>query len=387
VDLVHFTILRPPEKQDGTPIDQLSLIAFPTRELFVDKINEFDLIVFDRYRRRGVLPVLYYDYIAQYVEDGGALLIAAGPEHAGFDSIATTPLAPVLPAAPTGGVTEVGFYPRLSEDGERHPVTRGLAGGGSEPPQWGRWFRTVDVEQPQGDVVLDGPNGAPLLVLNRAGEGRVAMLLSDHGWLWSRGFEGGGPHVDLYRRIAHWLMREPALDEEALTARTEGRVLTVERQSMADEAPPARITLPSGAVEDITLENLGNGIFRAELRLDETGLVSVENGDLSALAHVGAVDAPEFRGTVSTTERLAALADETNGAVRRVIDDAGNLTLPSILPVRGNVRDGGGSDRMALRMTGDTVLRGVDRYPLFAGFLGLAVLILALGSTWYREGR
>ena len=57
VDLVHFTILRPPEKQDGTPINELSLIAFPTRELFQQKINDFQLIIFDRYARQGVLPV------------------------------------------------------------------------------------------------------------------------------------------------------------------------------------------------------------------------------------------------------------------------------------------------------------------------------------------
>ena len=130
VDLVHFTILRPPEKQDGTPINELSLIAFPTRELFVEKIEDFDLIIFDRYQHRGVLPILYYDYIAQYVEKGGALLIAAGPEHAGQDSIAMTPLASVLPAQPTGQVHQSAFYPRLSEAGKKHPVTRGLEGSG-----------------------------------------------------------------------------------------------------------------------------------------------------------------------------------------------------------------------------------------------------------------
>ncbi len=117
VDLVHFTILRPPEKQDGTPINELSLIAFPTRELFVEKIKEFDLIIFDRYQHRGVLPIIYYDNIAQYVENGGALLIAAGPEHAGPDSIASTPLSAVLPANPTGTMDEKAFYPRLTDEG------------------------------------------------------------------------------------------------------------------------------------------------------------------------------------------------------------------------------------------------------------------------------
>jgi hypothetical protein len=234
-----FHHLRPPEKQDGTPISELSLIAFPTRELFVEKIDEFDLIIFDRYQNRGVLPVLYYDYIARYVEDGGALLVAAGPELAGVESIAETPLAPALPAVPTGAVTEAGYYPRLSDNGRRHPVTRTLPGALSEPPDWGRWFRTVGVGDTAGDVVMRGAANEPLLVLNRYGEGRVAMLLSDHGWLWARGFEGGGPHVALYRRIAHWLMKEPSLEEEALRATANGRTLVIERQTMSDVTDPA----------------------------------------------------------------------------------------------------------------------------------------------------
>ncbi|RWF87311.1 MAG: hypothetical protein EOQ45_33490, partial [Mesorhizobium sp.] len=204
VDLVHFTILRPPEKQDGTPINELSLIAFPTRELFVEKIKDFDLIIFDRYQHRDVLPILYYDYIAEYVEKGGALLIAAGPEYAGESSIARTPLMSALPAMPTGEVVDKAFYPRLTELGQRHPVT----------PHWSRWFRTIGVENPEGEAVMKGADDRPLLLLDRKGEGRVGMFLSDQGWLWARGFEGGGPHVQLYRRIAHWLMKEPELEEE-----------------------------------------------------------------------------------------------------------------------------------------------------------------------------
>jgi len=301
VDLVHFTILRPPEKQDGTPISELSLIAFPTRELFVEKVDEFDLIIFDRYQNRGVLPVLYYDYIARYVEDGGAMLVAAGPEFSGIETIADTPLAPALPAVPTGSVTDAGYYPRLSDNGKRHPVTRSLPGGANEPPGWGRWFRTVGVGDTIGDVVMNGADNEPLLVLNRYGEGRVAMLLSDHGWLWARGFEGGGPHVALYRRIAHWLMKEPSLEEEALRATANGRTLVVERQTMADTTEPATVTLPSGETREIILAPADEGLFRSELVLDQPGLVEVTSGDLRALAHVGAVNAPEFRATVSTT--------------------------------------------------------------------------------------
>jgi len=384
VDLVHFTILRPPEKQDGTPIDELSLIAFPTRELFVEKINEFDLIVFDRYQRRGVLPVLYYDYITQYVEAGGALLIAVGPEHAGRDSIANTPLAPVLPAVPTGGVNEVGFYPRLTDTGRKHPVTRDLPGGGVEPPEWGRWFRAVEVDAPQDNTILEGPDGMPLLILTRTGEGRVAMLMSDHGWLWARGFEGGGPHVALYRHIAHWLMKEPALEEEALTASSRGNMLTINRQTMQDTVPAARLTTPTGEEILVDLTRTEDGLFEAEVPVEENGLFEIDNGDMRTLVHVGAVNAPEFAATVSTTETLAPLAGETGGTVMR-LSDGGGIDLPSILPVRGQPR--GGGDRLLLSVTEETELRGVDRLQLFSGFFGLALLFLALGSMWYREGR
>lgn len=385
VDLVHFTILRPPEKQDGTPIDELSLIAFPTRELFVEKINEFDLIVFDRYQRRGVLPVLYYDYITQYVEGGGALLIAAGPEHAGRDSIANTPLAPVLPAEPTGGITDGGFYPRLSDTGRKHPVTRNLPGGDSEPPQWGRWFRAVDVNAPPDETVLQGPDEAPLLILNRTGEGRVAMLMSDHGWLWARGFEGGGPHVALYRRIAHWLMKEPALEEEALNVTSRGNMLTISRQTMDDTVPPVILSTPGGETITVELSKTEDGLFEAEVPVDENGLFEIENGAMRALAHVGAVNAPEFAATISTTEKLEPLSNETGGTVRRVSADGQTVALPPILPVRGLPR--GSSDRLLLSMTQETELKGVNRIQLFGGFFGLALLFLVLGSTWYREGR
>ncbi|MEZ2130518.1 MULTISPECIES: hypothetical protein [unclassified Sinorhizobium] len=386
VDLVHFTILRPPEKQDGTPINELSLIAFPTRELFVDRINDFDLIIFDRYQHRGVLPILYYDYIAQYVQNGGALLIAAGPEHAGEDSIALTPLSAVLPAAPTGRMIDKAFYPRLSEEGRKHPVTRGLDGSGSEPPHWGRWFRSVDVDPPQGQTVMVGADNSPLLVLNRAGQGRVAMLLSDQGWLWARGFEGGGPHVALYRRIAHWLMKEPALEEEALTARASGRTLEITRQTLGDNPGQATVKYPSGKTETLPLTPSEPGLYRAEKRMDEIGLFEISNGNLSTLVHVGAVDAPEFKAMISTPDLLKPIADKTRGLVTRVANTAGNISVPSILPVRGPVRITD-DRRMTIRMTDETVLKGINTLPLFAGFAGVAALLFAFAAMWWREGR
>ncbi len=385
VDLVHFTILRPPEKQDGTPINELSLIAFPTRELFVERINDFDLIIFDRYQHRDVLPILYYDYIAEYVEQGGALLIAAGPEYAGEQSISRTPLMAALPAMPTGQVVDKAFFPRLTDTGQKHPVTRGLEGSAQEPPHWSRWFRQIAVQDVEGQAVLKGADDMPLLLLDRKGEGRVGMFLSDQGWLWARGFEGGGPHVSLYRRIAHWLMKEPELEEERLTADGQGMTLNVRRQTMADGAEPARIITPSGATRDLALTQTQPGIFSGSLETDEIGLYQVANGDLTALAHVGPVNAPEFADTISTTSILQPLADATGGSVRRIAEN-GAVDLPGLVPVRAGA-NADGNDWIGLKTTNESVLKSVDRTPLFAGFFGLALLLLALGGMWYREGR
>lgn len=389
VDLVHFTILRPPEKQDGTPINELSLIAFPTRELFVEKIKDFDLIIFDRYQHRDVLPILYYDYISEYVEKGGALLIAAGPEYAGESSIARTPLMSALPAMPTGEVVDKAFYPRLTELGQRHPVTRGLDGSATEPPHWSRWFRTIGVQNPEGAVVMKGADNRPLLLLDRKGEGRVGMLLSDQGWLWARGFEGGGPHVQLYRRIAHWLMKEPELEEERLTADGRGMVLEIRRQTMADDPGPAQIITPSGKTLTVKLEKSEPGVFLGSVETSEIGLYQVANGDLTALAHVGPVNAPEFADVISTESRLKAPAEATGGSVRRLASSAAlgsDVTPPSIVPVR-SAGAASGNDWIGLRTTDDSVLKAVSRVPLFGGFLGLGLLLLAMGSMWYREGR
>ncbi|AZV20494.1 hypothetical protein [Mesorhizobium sp. M7A.F.Ce.TU.012.03.2.1] len=389
VDLVHFTILRPPEKQDGTPINELSLIAFPTRELFVEKIKDFDLIIFDRYQHRDVLPILYYDYISEYVEKGGALLIAAGPEYAGESSIARTPLMSALPAMPTGEVVDKAFYPRLTELGQRHPVTRGLDGSATEPPHWSRWFRTIGVQNPEGAVVMKGADNRPLLLLDRKGEGRVGMLLSDQGWLWARGFEGGGPHVQLYRRIAHWLMKEPELEEERLTADGRGMVLEIRRQTMADDPSPAQIITPSGKTLTVKLEKSEPGVFLGSVETSEVGLYQVANGDLTALAHVGPVNAPEFADVISTESRLKAPAEATGGSVRRLASSTAlgsDVTLPSIVPVR-SAGAASGNDWIGLRTTDDSVLKAVSRVPLFGGFLGLGLLLLAMGSMWYREGR
>jgi hypothetical protein len=384
VDLVHFTILRPPEKQDGTPINELSLIAFPTRELFQQRINDFQLIIFDRYARQGVLPIAYFDNIARYVRNGGAVLVSAGPDYASTTSIWRTPLDSVLPAEPVG-VTEKPYYAHLSDAGKRHPVTRGLEGSASEPPHWSRFFRTVDTRNATTPPVMTGADGKPLLLLARYGEGRVALLLSDHIWLWARGYEGGGPHLDLLRRMSHWLMKQPDLDEEALRLQVRGHDLIVLRQTMADSVTPVTVTSPSGATQELTLNAGDPGSWQATIPANELGLWQATDGTLKALINVGPTNPKEFSEVTSTIETLKPLAQATGGDARRVVDGS-SVELPRIVPVRASsVFRGDGW--MGVKMRDASVVRGVGVLPMFAGLIGLLLLLGAFAATWLREGR
>ena len=385
VDLVHFTILRPPEKQDGTPINELSLIAFPTRELFQQKISEFQLIIFDRYARQGVLPLIYFDNIAKYVQEGGAVMVAAGPDYASPTSIWRTPLDEVLPAEPSGDVTEEPFFARLTQAGERHPVTRGLQGSDTNPPHWSQWFRLVNIKRSSGTSVMDGPDGKPLLVLAREGKGRVALLLSDHIWLWARDYEGGGPHLDLLRRLSHWLMKQPELEEEALRLKVQGRTITVERQTMSDSVSAVTLTAPTGAARILALRPDGPGIWHSSVEANELGLWRATDGKLTALANVGPANPREFQEVTSTTDVLRKLAQATGGEARR-LDEGRGLTMPRVVPVR-TATAFQGDDWIGLKMRDTSVVRGIGVLPVFSGLLGLLLLIGSLAATWAREGR
>jgi hypothetical protein len=385
VDLVHFTILRPPEKQDGTLINELSLIAFPTRELFQQKISEFQLIIFDRYARQGVLPLIYFDNIAKYVQDGGAVMVAAGPDYASPTSIWRTPLDEVLPAEPSGDVTEEPFFARLTQAGERHPVTRGLRGSDTNPPHWSHWFRLVNVKRSTGTSVMDGPDGKPLLVLAREGKGRVALLLSDHIWLWARDYEGGGPHLDLLRRLSHWLMKQPELEEEALRLKVQGRTITVERQTMGDSVNAVTLTSPTGGSRTLMLQPDSPGLWHAAVDTNELGLWRATDGKLTALANVGPANPREFQEVTSTTDVLQKLTEATGGNARR-LDEGRGLTMPRVVPVR-TATAFQGSDWIGLKMRDASVVRGIGVLPVFSGLLGLLLLIGSLAATWAREGR
>jgi len=377
VDLVHFTILRPPEKQDGVPVNELSLIAFPTRELFMDKIDDFDLIIFDRYKRRGILPALYLDNVANYIRQGGAVLVAAGPDFASADSIFRSPLGSVLPATPTARVLEDPYLPQVTDLGKRHPVTVDLPGNGD----WGRWLRQIDVADPQGHVVMEGIDGRPLLVLDRVEEGRVALLASDHAWLWSRGYEGGGPQLELLRRLAHWMMKEPELEEEALTATAEGQNMRILRRTLGETVAPVTVTDPAGNSSEVTMTQIAPGTFEGNFQGPEIGLYRLANGEQDAVIGLGPAAPREFVETIASEEALQPVVSALRGGVARIEDG-----VPRLRNVRAG-RPAAGRGWVGLTPRGAYETLDVRQTPILPPWLVLILATALITAGWLREGR
>ena len=377
VDLVHFTILRPPTKQDATPITELSLIPFPVDELFEKKLADFDLLVLDRYVVRGVLRPKYLNNVARFIDGGGALLVAAGPELAGPRGLGATRLAELLPARPSGGVVEGAFRPRLTEAGGRHPVTE----LGADQETWGRWFRRLEVEVKRGTALMEDDGGRPLLVLDELGKGRVALLLSDHLWLWARGFDGGGPHIETVRRLAHWLMREPELEAEALTARVRQGRIEIERRTLARRGAPVTVVSPSGKTRRVVLEDAGHGRWQRDIAADEVGLWRIEGGDRTALATAPPADPLEASETTATAEHLTPITAKTGGSVSWLSEGIPNLRR--VAPDR----TASGRDWIGLVKNRAEAVTGLAQRPVLPAPLLLGLALVALIGAWWQEAR
>ena len=384
VDLVHFTILRTPQKDDFTPVRELSLIVFPMRELFEQKLKEFDLIIFDRYESGNLITRDYFRNIAEYVKGGGAMLVSVGPVFATQRSLYRTPLGAVLPSAPTGDVLETGFKPKVTDIGQRHPVTANLpqAGDPGKEPEWGRWFRLVTSKAERGNTVLAGAEERPLVVLDRVGEGRVAQMMSDHLWLWNRGIDGGGPQPELVRRVAHWLMKEPDLEEEALRATAVGGRIEVSRRTLATTFGPVTMTAPGGETRTLQPRQTAPGLGIAIVDVDKPGLYRFEDGTLRTVAAVGSPDPLEFSDVRATDAKLKPLVEASSGGLMWLSDNA----EPDIRTVRPG-RAAAGSDWIGLRRNEGYTVAGINQLPLLPGILVALAFLLAIGSAWWREGR
>lgn len=380
VDLVHFTILREPDKLDSTPQRELSLIAFPFRELFEFKLYDFDLIIFDRYRLNYILPTYYFANIARYVKEGGALLEASGPAFSTEFSIYNTELNEILPGKPTGQVRENPYKPHLTTIGLNHPVTMDFQ---NMEANWGSWLRQVSITPTDGDVVMAGEGEQPLMVLSRVGKGRVAQIASDQIWLWSRGYDGGGPHRELLRRTAHWLMKEPELDENALEATLSKSDILIRRRSLHDNELEIEVEKPDGDKETVTLSRDSDvGWLSARMPLDQTGIYSFSDGQSSHFVVSGSLGSKEMAGVIATDEIMEPVAEASGGSVRWL--SSGGAPDIRVLP-QGRKYSGAGW--IGLRQNNDYTVSGVQDRALLPAWLALLLLMSLSVWMWWREGK
>jgi uncharacterized membrane protein len=380
VDLVHFTILRDPSKLDNTPQRELALIAFPFRELFEIKLNDFDLIIFDRYRLNQILPLYYFANIAKYVRSGGALLEASGPEFTGERSIYTTPLQDVLPARPITDVIKQPYKPALTDIGLRHPVTQNLQSDNGAG--WGEWLQQIPVNPARGDVLMKGIGELPLLILDRVGKGRVAQLASDNIWLWSRGYEGGGPQALLLRRLAHWLMKEPELEEDALNVSLDNGQLLIRKRSLDLSPTSVKVTLPDGTNKTILLTPSDENDLAGKIDAPQAGVYAVSDGDQERFAISGTLNPLEMRNILSSDEPLSSVIEQTKGNALWLADTA----KPQIKRIEKG-RHYGGNNWIGLRKNNSYNVTGVTQRPLLVPLLAVLFLVTSLIACWWMEGR
>jgi len=219
------------------------------------------------------------------------------------------------------------------------------------------------------------------LVLHREGKGRIALLLSDHIWLWGRGYDGGGPQAEFLRRLAHWLMKEPELEEERLNARVEKSEVVIERRSLKKQTPDVVVTTPSGEKKTIKLKESRRGIARAVLPAKEPGLYRIDDGDKTALAAAWVLNPKEMADLRATEDGLAPIARATGGGLIWLSDGTPEFRMTRI------DRDSAGQGWMGFRRNEAYIVTGVNEVSLLPGLLIFLLLISILGAAWWREGR
>lgn len=377
INLVHFTILRTMGKIDPTPDDELALIPFPVQDLFSTDLPKFDLVVFDRYIHRGFIRQEHFRNIIQHVRGGRAMLVLAGPDYNQPFELPATPLQDIMPVKPVGDEQRSLYTPTLSEMGTRHPITEPFS---ENQGAWGPFASVLPTQKTRGRTLMQSPNGQPLLVTSTEGDGRVAVWLSNNWWYWSRGIEGGGPQTQLLRRLTHWLMRQPELEERRIDMTIDDDTLRLAYRDVdkVDEMA-VTITPPGGEPLEKTLTAADNLTTTVPAR--ENGLYSAEtaDGDVIAYAVKGQVRDLEWR-VAANQPPLETLANATGGYYVPA-DDATRTTLRRV----GDASRLYGPGWLGLPERNTASLEGTSQKPLIPMPLGLLLILLAIIGTWWLE--
>ena len=323
---------------------------------------------------------------------GGALLLSESSSDDVPDRLTQTAIGNILPASPTGNgfdsrILTGTFVPTLSEFGTRHPITNALPQSKDQP--WGHWLRMLEANtKPEGTVLMTGLNNRPLLVVAHVGQGRVAQIMSDQFWLWARNYDGGGPQGELLRRTAHWLMREPDLDETALTAKAapadSGWLISIALRSLSTADQSVTLTGPDGQAQTVVLKQ-GNqpGVLDASVTVAQTGLYRVRQQDREILVMAGVSDAAEYGAMHATADILRPLVEKSGGGIAWLEDAPDG---PTLRRTDAGAAQTGWGGWFGLQRNDSTRITGSTAYPLWPAWLLLSLLLAAAMLGWRREG-
>jgi len=406
VDLVSFYILRTPYQSSMRGAAGLALIPFPTEDLFEQHLDEFDIVVFQDFDPAEVGVEVYLDEIADFVREGGALVMIGGAKGFGSGAIEKSPVADLLPVrllpsrTPANRIeSDRPFRARLSEAGERHPLMRLEPDPQDNAELWKSLDRLDGLARvarmsEQGIRLLEDPSTrvddgpAPVIAVREADRGRTMTIATDSLWRWRFSAPmGGGPadaYPDLWRRSIAWLTRDPDLDR----LRVEVKPWTAEPDqpveieiSMVDEA---YLPAPGEVIECAITWFDRDGIEQSErwsARLDDQGTYRRE---WRPRAHGPHRITAEAAG-VKRTDRF--LVEEAKVELKRL--DPDEPLLEALARTTG-----GHSSRDALELDKIELLDAPARevlsrkdIPLWDHWLTLIAAIALLATEWFLRRR
>ncbi len=384
IELLHFTILRPPTKRDLTPVKELSLIPFPTQELFDADISKFNLIIFDQYGLQGILPPKYLDNISKFVVSGGALLDIVGRKYLTKDSLINSPIKQILPTIPLKNISNKRFRPELTKVGKRHPITNKLKNNYKEK-SWGEWTNYTRSQLNSGKALLHYEND-PLLALDNVGKGRVVQILSSDSWIWQKSLNDKGPLIELIRNIIQWLLKNPKLEENFINLNKDNNLIKIKLNSISSGDINAKIVTPSKEALKLKLIDKGNGIFEGEFKSLERGKFQITWKDKTKYFIINDMNNKEVEEITATDYKIKSYTEKNNTFTKNFNIFWKDRSTPKILRIYNN-KILGGKNWIGVVEKNVPKISENSKQKLLNWYIIFMLLIFLIFISWYKEGR
>ena len=384
IELLHFTILRPPTKRDLTPVKELSLIPFPTQELFAADISKFNLIIFDQYGLQGILPPKYLENISNFVFSGGALLDIVGKKHLTRDSLINSPIKQILPTKPLESISNESFRPKLTGVGKRHPITNKLKNNYREKP-WGKWTNYTRSQLTSGKVLLHHEND-PLLAVDNVGKGRVVQILSSDSWIWQKSQDNKGPLIELTRNIIQWLLKNPKLEENFVNFYKDNNLIKIKLNSVSSGDINTKIVTPNKKSINLKLKDTGNGIFEGEFKSLERGKFQMIWKDKIKYFILDDINNKEVEEIISTDNKIKSYIEENIIFTKNFNVVWNDGDTPKIIRIYNN-KILSGKNWIGVLEKNAPKISEISKQKLFNWYTIFMFLVFLIFFCWYKEGR